>query len=617
MTASLHRRYTLIFLGWILLVVTIVSGALFLVHHRSASELSQLTTDFITSALERQVARQGIDLGQALAHSLTNALYNLEINVIRDLASAALQQSSIVYVYVFDDSGTVVHDGTQFSRSYGIQLKDNQTKHTLTTGSPSLSKYGTLIHIIIPISLGEKVIGGVRIGLSLSGFADELRQETRVLNDVTNKALVRHIVITTIVAALLSLVGIILAALVARNLSNPIKTLSALTKHIARGEYNVGPLARRDDEIGELGEAFQQMALQLRETTVSKVYVDNILQSMDEMLIVVDAQGRIETVNRATLDELGFSEAELVGRPLATLFPRKASSTATVSQSLSIGGSAIETSILTKSEEQMPVYWSGSELKDNEGEHRQIVYVGRNISELKQAEAKLRSSLNEKQILLQEIHHRVKNNLQLISSLLSLQAQQIGDPKTANLFRESQNRVHSMALIHEQLYNSQSLAEVCLPDYIVGLVDHLKTSFGHNKTNIFFHVNIEYICLPIDVVIPCGLLINELVSNAIQHAFVGRTTGRIWIAFRRNRNQYCLEVRDNGVGLPEAYVNGMSTRLGLQLIRGLAKQLSGRLTIAADRGTSFCIVFESPLPEPDSVAANDLNCRTCYQGRTV
>ncbi len=215
----------------------------------------------------------------------------------------------------------------------------------------------------------------------------------------------------------------------------------------------------------------------------------------------------------------------------------------------------------------------------------------RDISDGSAARDRLQASLNEKDALLKEVHHRVKNNLQLISSLLNLQASRIADPVTASLFVDSRNRVRSMALVHENLYRAGSFAGIAIKAHILSLCSHLRRAYGASGIEIV--ADSDDITLDLDRAISCGLIINELVSNAFKHAFVGATSGLIRVSFRRQSNGLCeLTVADNGAGTAGLVdiVDAMS--LGLQLVRDLVEQLGGRIAIERDYGTRCVVSFD-------------------------
>lgn len=217
------------------------------------------------------------------------------------------------------------------------------------------------------------------------------------------------------------------------------------------------------------------------------------------------------------------------------------------------------------------------------------------IIERKQAETKITASLKEKEVLLKEIHHRVKNNLQIISSLLKLQSSYVKDEKVLGLFEESNNRVKTMALIHEKLYQSPNLARINAQEYINNLTNNLVHSYSVFNHNIKLCLDIDNIFLDIDTAIPCGLIINELVSNSLKYAFIEKDDGLVLLKLSLNKSQgITLLVKDNGVGLQEDLKIEEVDSLGLQLVYNLTEQLEGKIKIERGQGTYFEINFPYP-----------------------
>ena len=219
------------------------------------------------------------------------------------------------------------------------------------------------------------------------------------------------------------------------------------------------------------------------------------------------------------------------------------------------------------------------------------------LEEMRKAEGQVKTSLREKEALLKEIHHRVKNNLQIIQSMLNLQLPHIKDEQAVELFKESQNRIHSMALIHEKLYQSESLAKIDLSEYIQTLTANLLHSYGVNEKVICPKIYVENIMLDVNTVIPCALIINELVSNSLRHAFPSSWRraggiGEICIDLCYDiGNQLKLTVSDNGIGLPEDFSIQNSESLGLKLVNVLVRQLKGTIHLNTSGKTQFAIAF--------------------------
>lgn len=224
------------------------------------------------------------------------------------------------------------------------------------------------------------------------------------------------------------------------------------------------------------------------------------------------------------------------------------------------------------------------------GTKKQLVSL-MDITERKTAENQIKSSLKEKNILLKEIHHRVKNNMQIISSLLSLQTKFVNDEEALDILKESQNRVRSMAIIHEKLYQSNDISQINFGEYIESLVSNLFYSYNANNTDIKPVYDVEDLSLNIDTAVPCGLIISELVSNSLKYAFPREKNGEIFISLKFRDGKYYLRVRDNGVGIPEFDVEKLDS-LGLLLVFNLTEQLDGNITINREQCTEFIITFE-------------------------
>jgi two-component sensor histidine kinase len=212
----------------------------------------------------------------------------------------------------------------------------------------------------------------------------------------------------------------------------------------------------------------------------------------------------------------------------------------------------------------------------------------------RRTEERLHAALQEKEMLLREVHHRVKNNLQIIASLLDLQADTLRDPQLHAAVEDSQQRIQAMALIHESLYQGPELARVNATDYLRRLSQRLFDAYGAAE-RITLRLDTEEVRLEVNSAIPCGLILNELLSNALKYAFPDRQAGEIHIALRQTSANTCvLVVRDTGVGFPEGLNFRHTDSLGWQLICVLTEQLEGSIALQRDGGTTVTISF--PLP---------------------
>lgn len=215
------------------------------------------------------------------------------------------------------------------------------------------------------------------------------------------------------------------------------------------------------------------------------------------------------------------------------------------------------------------------------------------ITDRKKAEDELAGSVKEKELLIKEIHHRVKNNLQVISSLLKLQSTHVTDQDALDTLLDSQNRVQSMALVHQKLYQSKDLANLDLNEYMTQLLHHLLNSIKSKSDKIKMNIAIDDIKMGVDTAIPCGLVVNELVSNALKHAFPGDSAGIIDIELKeKEKNVYVLTIKDNGAGFPDNIDYKNTSSLGLQLVITLVNQLEGNIEMHSNNGTEFIITFK-------------------------
>jgi two-component sensor histidine kinase len=213
------------------------------------------------------------------------------------------------------------------------------------------------------------------------------------------------------------------------------------------------------------------------------------------------------------------------------------------------------------------------------------------LTHKKEIELKLRKLLKEKEILLKEVHHRVKNNLQVISSILNLQSSYVKDQMTLDILRESQNRIKAMSFIHESLYRSDDFSFVNFSSYINSLSSNLVQTYIIKHTNIRLDLDLGDVNLNLDQAIPCGLIINELVSNSIKYAFPFKKQGKICIKLTKDGNKIYLSVSDNGIGLPVNFDVENTDSLGLQLVYILVSQLDGDIKVINKKGTTFLFNF--------------------------
>jgi PAS domain S-box-containing protein len=335
-----------------------------------------------------------------------------------------------------------------------------------------------------------------------------------------------------------------------------------------------------------------------------------IVASSADAIYSTGLDGRIMSWNRAAERIFGWSAAEIVGLEAAVLVPSSRSSEGSgIHERVALGERVDlpETLRTRKDGSTVEVWLSVSPVEDAAGQVVGASAIVRDLTERNQAarereaeqklhEQKLRDALAEKEVLLKEIHHRVKNNLQVISSLLNFQSRQVRDPAALAAFRESQDRVRTMALFHEKLYQAKDLAHVELADYLRQMASMLRQTHGLGAARVALDVRAEGVSVGVDTAMPCGLIANELVTNALKYAFPGGRPGHIAIEVTpRAQGGFVLAVADDGVGLAPDLDILKSPSLGLQLVVAMVEQMNAELRVERGGGTRFEITVP---PEP-------------------
>ena len=322
-----------------------------------------------------------------------------------------------------------------------------------------------------------------------------------------------------------------------------------------------------------------------------------LLESAPDGIVVVNSSGTIVIVNSQTERLFGYTRQELIGQAIEMLVPERFRDAHTGDREAYVSdprlrpmGAGRALTGRTKDGHEFPVEISLSPLVTDQG--RMVMSIIRDITERRRAEEIIQASLREKEALLKEIHHRVKNNLQVTSSLLRLQAAAINDDAVRAMFEETENRIRSMALVHEKLYQSSNLSRIDLGDYIRSLGELLFRSSAISPDTVRLEVSGSTF-LSIDTAVPCGLIVNELLSNALKHAFPGGREGLIRVTLdERPGRLIALDVQDDGVGLPPGFDSDRTGTLGLMLVQGLVQQIDGTMSMKSeDEGAGFLIVF--------------------------
>jgi len=350
-----------------------------------------------------------------------------------------------------------------------------------------------------------------------------------------------------------------------------------------------------EDKLRTYGRTLeQQVEERTNELRQSKEKQRAILDGIGDAVIVLDNDLNIIWTNAVAMNQCGavigrkcYEAYKLLQKPCAECIARKTHADGVLRTSEEEG--------ILKDGTLINFIASCSPIKGPDGEVVSVVEVLHDITERKSAEDQTKRSLQEKEVMLREIHHRVKNNLQVVSSLLNMQARNARDKNTIEILSEARDRIKTMSLIHSQLYEGSDLAAINMKGFIDQLLGQLLQSYSIGDTRITRVVRVADYPFPISVAVPVGLIINELLSNALKHAFDGRDEGKIEVSLTASDGgRINLTVSDDGVGLPAGFDIDKSKTLGLRLVKILTEdQLQGNLEVTSDGGATFNIEFET------------------------
>ncbi len=321
------------------------------------------------------------------------------------------------------------------------------------------------------------------------------------------------------------------------------------------------------------------------------------VQESNASIVITDLKGNIEYVNPTFTKITGYTFEEAIGNNPRMLKSGHTQDDEYKSMWETITSGNDWRGKFYNQKKNGELFWESasiSPVKDEYGEITHFIAVKEDITSQKMNDEKILNSLKEKEVMLREIHHRVKNNLQIVSSLLKLQAGHMKDQQSRDAFIISQNRVKSMALIHQQLYRSTNLSKINFGDYIKQLLNYLQQAYITSSKKAALNVEAENILLEVDTAIPCGLIINELISNSFKHAFINQKHPKINVKLtKQDDRKYMLEISDNGIGLPENFDIRNTASLGMQLVVTLTEQLDGTIEPYNNDGAVFKINFIS------------------------
>lgn len=522
----------------------------------------------------------------ALEIAIGDALYFLDLDFLYDMMKAlGRDQEIVVSGRVYNAEGRIVADAHDDEIVYRFEV-DPFGRRLVGSEATVFEWEPDRLLVGRPLYAGRQLLGAVSIGLPLAPFREKV-------------AAMRNQGIG--IALLAVIAGIILVVLIGQSITDPLHELVMATKNISKGNLAQKISVQSGDELGVLASAFNNMTLQMERTL-------NELRESEERYALAtrgandglwDWDLRINKIYFSSRWKamLGCGPKEIGNGPDEWFNRIHPDDQERVKKNIFNHLNGVtkhfkdEYRILHKDKTYRWMLSRGLAVLDSDGKAYRMCGSQTDISERKRTEEQLKESLREKELLLKEIHHRVKNNLQVISSLLYLQSKRISDKKACEMFQDSQNRIRSMALIHEQLYQSNDLARIDFTEYAKNLVEHISHTYSTDSSQIRLDVAIEDVFLGIDEAIPYGLIINELVSNAFKHAFPNDPQGEIHVKLLSDSDTYTLIVDDNGVGFTKELDLNSTKSLGLQLVVNLTRQLGGTLELDRSEGTRFKVCF--------------------------
>ena len=647
MALRLQGRYTVTIVTLIVAVVVVLTAVLMTRFRADHQDLARTSAYLMSQELESQVIRRGESAVRFLADSLTNPMYQYDMEEIGNLLEAARREPDVLFTHVYDAQGRLLHDGTGTISTFGDTI--NAPAMDLPVGTEPLLRHRMsrdVLTVASPVWIGDTPLGGVRIGLSISAIRDDIARTSAAFTQMESNRIRRSMIAVLVTTTLLTLIGILLAMAVSRRMIFPIKELASYAKAVGRGHYDAPLISQKPDELGELALAFQQMSQDLDRTTVSKRHVDNIIDNMHDTLTVLDETGRIRTVNQAMCQLTGCREDELVGRPMQALF--------TPSEWPAVRGflnqvgqpdaaTHLETTYVTRGGE-VAVSLSASHLTGADGRREGLICMAQDITLIKQAEAerlRLETEMAHAQrleslgVLAGGIAHDFNNILTAImgNAALARTAVDRGQGMGPQLARIEEGSRRAADLCKQMLAYAGKGQIAVEPIDLNALIDEITQLVA---VSIPKHVEIHY---QRDDALPAigadQAQLQQVIMNLVINASeaIDKSTGRIDVVTRTVRvdkdylvrhgvdqdlpdgRYVMLAVRDNGCGMDEEtlsrifdpfYTTKFAGRgLGMSAVVGIVRGHNGAMTVRSrpGMGTTFRLLFPAVNSAPVQIAS--------------
>ncbi len=637
MSLTLKARYALVVLGLTLATVLSLSAALLTGFGVTSVQLRESTVESMEQALLRQYERRAIDLARALGTSIADEVYLLDVDDIQHLVDDLSGTPDISAIIVFDTQGPLYLIGTIPGMS-SAQVEEHFGRPEHFTDHATVTAFlADSITASVPILLAEDIIGHVMVNMSLKPITEQIAllrdEQNRVVGDSQNRGLWTSLAITVTFGGL----GIILAIIVANRLSRPIRLLSQLARQIGQGNYEMPGDIGASAEIRDLVESFVSMARDLRQTTFSKTYVDNILHSMLDGLLVVGPDGSIRTVNAACCRLLGYTERELLGQPVSAflLAPIQGQTPATSARPR-------EGTARTRSGGWLPVLVSSAELPGQPGEEVSSVWLFRDITRLKTTQNALITAMREaeranraKSQFLANMSHELRTPLNAIigySEMLLEEATEAGRADlVGDLRRINGAGQHLLGLINDVLDLSKIEAgkmEVTPENFAVSsVVDDVVATIQHIVEDRSNRLTVD-VAADLQPMYSDQLKVRQILFNILTNAAKFTHDGQIRFTVRPIKEQDGTWIEfttsDTGIGMTQEQIDKVfgeflqadssttreygGTGLGLAISRRMARMLGGDITVTSTLGEGSTFIVRLParmplLSEPVDVGA--------------
>lgn len=628
---SLQRRYALLFVTLTASAVFLLGIGVYFQFGLSQRNVNNSARDAMTNALFTAVENQGINLAEYLADNLANPLYRLDLNYISQLLRAAKEQKNVNYVYVFDLDGRVLHDGTPTLEKYGSIVDKTLANRAFSQNKPVASFDRNGLHVVMPIRIGSQLLGGLVIELSLEDMDRRLGELDKSLTAISSDTVKEYFRYTVTLSAVLLLISLILSITIARNLTTPIRQLSAITRQIGHGDYEIIRPFSRQDELGELADSLRGMALRLKETTVSRTYLDNILKSMLDALLVLDQEGVIKATNDAAGRLLEYRNQELISRHISQVIELTPGGQEGAGALAKILADAlpknVEGNLIRYDGIRIPALISLSPMHQPGWETPAMVCVVRDITERKRIEEQYKRARDlaerashAKSEFLANMSHELRTPLNAILGFSEVIERELLGPLDNPKYRTYAADIyfsgtHLLQIIDDLLdmakVESGKMAVHAEPVDIHTMVDAVRRIVAGRAEEA--HLSLSFVLPDIPITIHADermmrqILIN-LLSNAIKFTPAG---GLVSLSVQRNAaHGVDFSVRDTGIGIKKEDIPRIlvpftrleetfrrkypGTGLGLPLSASFVRMHGGTIAIHSEPDQGTEIRFDLP-----------------------